>query len=143
MSPQRVTTEIPIRCEEKVGEHFMHIYETSGDVNPLPPSDDGMLPEEKWSEIATLKKISPRELQVGRFVFAGMKDERIATELGLSAHTVRTYRRRFYGRFGVRTAREASNCIWRLAQYLVVVVWMRTFTQLVFLDSQAPTSIPF
>jgi DNA-binding NarL/FixJ family response regulator len=89
------------------------------DINKEPFDGEPLYPEEVWVKIANHKKIPPRELQVGRLIFIGDKDLAITEKLQLSPHTVRTYRRRFYRRFGVRNARDVCIRICQFAQTLI------------------------
>ena len=51
---------------------------------------------ESWQQIARLLHLSERELQLVQGVFDDVKDRRIATQIGISQHTVHTHFERLY-----------------------------------------------
>ena len=51
---------------------------------------------EAWQEIARLLHLSERELQVVQGVFDDVKDRHIASQIGISQHTVHTHFERLY-----------------------------------------------
>jgi len=60
-----------------------------------------MLSDEQWRDIIAHFHLSCRESQVVQSMFEGKKQVAIATELGISAHTVHTHVERIYGKLGV------------------------------------------
>jgi DNA-binding CsgD family transcriptional regulator len=50
--------------------------------------------------------LTPRQLQVARFVALGQTNREIAQHLGIAYETVRTHRRRLYRRLGVHSEVE-------------------------------------
>jgi len=65
------------------------------------------LTEEDWRDLACRLMLSPRELQILRYVFADEKEQTIAVRLGISLHTVHAHLRRIYGKLGVNSRVEA------------------------------------
>jgi DNA-binding CsgD family transcriptional regulator len=64
--------------------------------------DSRVLSDLAWREVGQSLKLSARELEVVRHVFADLKEASIAEALGISRHTVRTYTERLYRKLGVR-----------------------------------------
>jgi DNA-binding NarL/FixJ family response regulator len=60
-----------------------------------------MFSEQAWLEIARSLVLSPRELQIIRGVFADRTEFAIATDLGISPHTVHTHFDRLHQKLGV------------------------------------------
>lgn len=56
-----------------------------------------------------LAKLSPRERDVGTRIAGGRSNEEIATELGVSVNTVKTYVSRLFGKFGVSNRVQLAN----------------------------------
>jgi DNA-binding NarL/FixJ family response regulator len=67
---------------------------------------DRMLSDRAWEEVGRSLKLSARELDVIRYVFADLKEAHIAEALGISRHTVRTYSERLYRKLGVASRVE-------------------------------------
>jgi DNA-binding NarL/FixJ family response regulator len=59
-----------------------------------------------WDACVHALKLSPRQTAIIKLILRSKKDKEIATEMGLSKHTVRTYLKRIFDRFDVsdRTA---------------------------------------
>jgi DNA-binding NarL/FixJ family response regulator len=68
--------------------------------------DGRALSDQAWAEIGQSLKLSARELEVVRNVFADAKETTIAEVLGISRHTVRTYTERLYHKLGVTSRVE-------------------------------------
>ena len=54
-----------------------------------------------WKEIGRSLKLSPRELQIVRYVFDDRIESAIAADLGISPHTIHTYSERLYRKLTV------------------------------------------
>jgi DNA-binding CsgD family transcriptional regulator len=57
--------------------------------------------EEAWSQIALSFQFSRRELQIVRGVFDDLTEMAIASELGISSHTVHTHFERLHRKMGI------------------------------------------
>lgn len=68
---------------------------------PARNSNQDILTYEEWNRVATLLKLSSRELQITQHVFDDVKTEAIALALGISVHTVNTYFTRLYIKLSV------------------------------------------
>lgn len=75
-----------------------------------------MLASGVWPSVAELLRLSPRELQVVKGVFRDNKEERIAADLGISAHTVSTYMQRIYAK--LRVGSRPQLIVRVVAEYL-------------------------
>lgn len=60
-----------------------------------------MFSEQAWAEIARSLELSPRELQIVRGVFDNRIELAIATDLGISPHTVHSHTERLHHKLGV------------------------------------------
>ena len=60
-----------------------------------------ILSRAQWRAIGEALQLSARELQIVQCVFDGASEVSIATELGISAHTVHAYVRRLYHKLGI------------------------------------------
>ncbi len=69
-----------------------------------------------WPNVASLLRLSPRELQVVKGVFQDNKEERIAADLGISSHTVGTYLQRIYAK--LRVGSRPQLIVRVVAEYL-------------------------
>lgn len=67
------------------------------------PSGHELWTEDTWATLAERLHLARRELEVLRGVFDDHKDQRIACDLGISAHTVRTYLQRMYFKLDVHS----------------------------------------
>ena len=72
----------------------------------------------EWRLIGRLLRCSPREYQIVRGVFDGKSDAAIASQLGISRNTVRTYVTRLYHKVGVRDRCELLRCVFGAYQML-------------------------
>ncbi len=68
---------------------------------------------EKLAAIETAKKLSAREIDVCARILDGHFTESIAINMGVSAHSVVTYRRRAFAKLGVGTRSELFNLVAR------------------------------
>jgi DNA-binding NarL/FixJ family response regulator len=64
-----------------------------------------------WDACVDALKLSPRQAAIVRLILRGKKDKEIAAETGLSKHTVRTYLRRIFDRFGVSDRTALVLCV--------------------------------
>jgi DNA-binding CsgD family transcriptional regulator len=55
-----------------------------------------ILPVSAWAEVALKLKLSGRELQIVRCIFDDLTEASIASELGISPHTVHTHMERLH-----------------------------------------------
>lgn len=62
--------------------------------------------DEAWSALQESLKLSAREVEITRYIFADCKEKVIAEELHLSPHTVRTYCERLYRKLNVNSRVE-------------------------------------
>lgn len=60
-----------------------------------------VLTDRAWGEVGRSLRLSGRELEIARSVFADCKELAIAGGLGISPHTVRTHMERIYRKLGV------------------------------------------
>lgn len=60
-----------------------------------------LLSDQAWREVGLSLQLSPRELEIARFIFADFKEAAIGDALGISPHTVRTHTERLYRKLGV------------------------------------------
>jgi DNA-binding CsgD family transcriptional regulator len=58
--------------------------------------------------------LSPREVDVVRRVAAGLRNDDIGEQLGVSGRTVQKHLERAYRKLGVRSRSEAAKVAWRL-----------------------------
>ncbi len=66
---------------------------------------EGSLPPARERKKSRLDVLSTREKDICLLILSGMTEKAMARELGLSPHTVRTYRRRAYAKLGVNDSR--------------------------------------
>ena len=69
-------------------------------------STQRFISEEAWELLARDLRLSGRELQCVRHIFEDRKEGAIATELGISAHTIHTHLDRLYHKLGVKSRVE-------------------------------------
>ena len=72
----------------------------SGQTEPY-PAGAALFSDQAWAEIARRLKLSGRELQVARGVFNDCKETAIASDLGISSHTVHTHVERLHHKLSV------------------------------------------
>ena len=70
------------------------------------PSNSRIFSDEAWAEIARSLKLSGRELQIARGVFDDRIELAIASDLGISSHTVHTHIERLHHKLAVRNRVE-------------------------------------
>lgn len=68
---------------------------------------DDVLLDGEWSAIIKALRLSPREAELIRHAFHGRSLAETAKEIGISEHTVHTYRGRMYRKLGVTSLSEA------------------------------------
>ena len=64
---------------------------------------DPLLSDEQWLTVASRLGMSEREFQIVRLVFEDEHERNIATELGISLHTVHTHLKHLHRKLGVRS----------------------------------------
>ena len=64
---------------------------------------DPLLTDEQWLRVASRLELSEREFQIVRLVFEDEHERNIATELGISLHTVHTHLKHLHRKLGVRS----------------------------------------
>ena len=62
--------------------------------------------DQAWTALRDSLKLSAREVEITRYIFADCKEKIIAEELKLSPHTVRTYCERLYRKLNVNSRVE-------------------------------------
>lgn len=62
-----------------------------------------ILEPQDWERVRFSLRLSLREIQITQYIFDDEKTECIATELGISVHTVNTYLQRLYFKLRVRS----------------------------------------
>jgi len=65
-----------------------------------------MLSDVEWGRLVAALRLSPREDDMLRGMFYDERVDSIARTLGLSKHTVRTYRDRLYRKLGIGTCAQ-------------------------------------
>ena len=60
-----------------------------------------LLSDGQWHAIADVLGLCCREFEIVQFIFQSKSEAEIATELGISIHTVHTYIRRLYQKLGI------------------------------------------
>jgi DNA-binding NarL/FixJ family response regulator len=73
-----------------------------------------MLTEAEWAKLGRKMRLTAREVQVLRGVFAEQKNETIASTLGISTSTVRTLLERVYRKCGCRSRTGAVVTAFRV-----------------------------
>ena len=68
----------------------------------LKQSETGLFDEEQWSYLQKRYQITPRELQIAKFVCQGFNNEQIAEALRIKHGTVKSHLRNVYRRVRVR-----------------------------------------
>ena len=89
-------------------------YGRRGDDHP----GASLLPAATWPHLGAALRLSPRELQVVLGVFEDHKEESIASDLGISPHTVNTYIQRLYGK--LRVCSRPQLIVRVVAEYLTL-----------------------
>ncbi|MGA2031614.1 MAG: helix-turn-helix transcriptional regulator [Thermoguttaceae bacterium] len=64
---------------------------------------DPLLTEDQWLRVAARLEMSEREYQIVRLVFEDEHERNIATQLGISLHTVHTHLKHLHRKLGVRS----------------------------------------
>jgi DNA-binding NarL/FixJ family response regulator len=83
-----------------------------------------LLPSSAWDHLSVTLRLSPREMQVVRAVFDDWKEGSIASELGISPHTVNTYFRRLYSK--LRVSSRPQLIVQIVAQYMALTAIRQT-----------------
>jgi DNA-binding NarL/FixJ family response regulator len=79
---------------------------TNGHQGPHRFEERSLFSDEAWSALRESLKLSAREVEITRYIFADCKEKVIAEELSLSPHTVRTYCERLYRKLNVNSRVE-------------------------------------
>ncbi|MEM7475844.1 MAG: helix-turn-helix transcriptional regulator [Planctomycetota bacterium] len=84
------------------------------------PSDPGksLLQGHCWTEIARFAGLTSRELDVCQALFEGLTCEEVASELGLSASTVRHHMESLHSKLSVSTRRGLALRVIQIRDYL-------------------------
>lgn len=69
-------------------------------------SSDDLFNKKEWDALTEHLDLSKRQAQVASCIMHGMGDKRIAAEIGISQHTVRTYLGRMFAKFQVQDRNE-------------------------------------
>jgi DNA-binding CsgD family transcriptional regulator len=75
--------------------------------------DDGpeFLKDGEWQDIVSHFKLSPREAEIVALVLKDRSEREIASQLGISTHTVHTYLERLYRKLAVRSRTQLVTSI--------------------------------
>jgi len=65
-----------------------------------------LLRDDEWVRLVDHLRMSPREAEIARCALQNQKVADVAAQLGLSPHTIHTYRERLFRKLGVRSASE-------------------------------------
>jgi DNA-binding NarL/FixJ family response regulator len=84
---------------------------TTGNQGLRHLADAPLFSPEAWAVLRDNLKLSAREIEITRYIFADCKEKVIAQELDLSPHTVRTYCERLYRKLNVNSRVEMVVCI--------------------------------
>ena len=60
----------------------------------------------EWTGLIKSLNMSPRQAEISVYLLEGFGDKKIADELGISIHTVRTYLNRMFSKFDVQDRNE-------------------------------------
>ena len=85
-------------------------------MNPSAPAGRALFAAQTWNTIAASMRLSQREFQIVLGIFDDRTEMLIATELGISRHTVNTYLHRLYRKVGV--ASRAQLIVRVMNEYL-------------------------
>ncbi|NNM27921.1 MAG: helix-turn-helix transcriptional regulator [Akkermansiaceae bacterium] len=79
---------------------------TAASNPPAAPPGSDLFSAREWKAIAAKLRLSAREVQIVRSIFDDVTDSTIATDLGISVHTVHTHCRRLYRKLGTTSRVE-------------------------------------
>lgn len=65
--------------------------------------DSVFLSEQDWEALTRSLRLSPREIELLQAILDDLKDNAIASKLGISVHTVRTHFERLFRKLDVRS----------------------------------------
>lgn len=71
-----------------------------------------------WRKVSVSLALSPQQLRIVELILQGQQDKEIASELGLSVPTVRTYLKRIFDRTGVADRLALVLHVFAIAQKL-------------------------
>lgn len=77
-----------------------------------------MLSNEAWIAIARKCELSPRELQIVRGIFENQTDDAMASNLGISRHTIHTYLGRLFRKLDATTR---TQVVLRVMQQFLIL----------------------
>jgi DNA-binding NarL/FixJ family response regulator len=77
-----------------------------------------LFPLSVWPNLGMALRLSRREMQIVQGVFQDRKEESIASELGISPHTVNTYFQRLYNK--LRVCSRPQLIVRVMAEYLAM-----------------------
>jgi DNA-binding NarL/FixJ family response regulator len=67
----------------------------------------------EWKELAGQLGLSSQQAQITHHLFEGLGDKQIASAMGISEHTVRTYLSRMFAKLGVQDRNELLVGVFR------------------------------
>ena len=67
----------------------------------------------EWTGLTHSLDMSPRQAEISVYLLQGLGDKKIADELGISIHTVRTYLSRMFSKFEVQDRNELIVTMFR------------------------------
>ena len=82
------------------------------------PAGAALLTELAWSEIARSLDLSARELETVQGVFDNLKEDAIASNIGVSEHTIHTHLHRLFSKLRVTTR---TQMVVRIMQELLLL----------------------
>lgn len=82
-----------------------------GDRGDAPRRPPDLLTRAEWAEIIRRLRLSPREAELVRLAFYDESVTRMAGRLGVSAHTVHTYRERVFRKLGVHSFCQVMSAV--------------------------------
>jgi DNA-binding CsgD family transcriptional regulator len=91
---------------------FLGFDMTRPDLPPLP------LPQDKWQQIVSQLKLSPKQMRVVELILRNRCDKQIETELGLPHATLRTHLERTFHKAKVCDRRELVILIFAMSHGL-------------------------
>lgn len=93
-----------------VGHSRKHRATSSESLSPLPINAD------HWQATVAALELSPQQARVTELMLRGMCDKQIASELGISESTLRTYMARISARTRTRGRMELAMRVWAIAR---------------------------
>lgn len=109
---ERDFTQAEVELLDEARPHLVQAYRNALDHTAL-KRRVGAAPVLPRADLAAFG-LSPREVEVVRRVAAGLRNDDIGEQLGVSGRTVQKHLERAYRKLGVRSRSEAAKVAWRL-----------------------------